>query len=454
MSTTQQEQTRAAASQEYLLEMRGITKAFAGVQALKGVDFYVRPGTVHALMGENGAGKSTLMKCLFGIYHKDEGTIKLRGQEVNFQSPHEALLNGISMVHQELEQVPERSVMENVWLGRFPKKFGLIDTAKMVKDTEAVLATLGGEVKIDPRARLSSLTVSKRQMVDIAKAVSYNCDIIALAVGKGVDPARIGEHISAAIDIVCGECEFCRIGRTNLCRSLVRIGFERDGSHEEYCVIPAKNAFTVDPTIPFEEITGIPDAVGCMYNGLKNQAKLGIGQTLLILGVGGLGMNAIQIAKLMGATVYATSRKADKLEVAKQMGADAVIDTSCEDLRTRVAELTNGRGVDVVLDNIGLEWSINEGVYMVRPGGKVLVCGYISEDFKVNYQEVMKFEKEILGMRGMTRQDMAEVVELVNQRKIVPYVYKTVPFEQINEALGLLRDGKTKGRVVLLFPED
>lgn len=110
--------------------------------------------------------------------------------------------------------------------------------------------------------------------------------------------------------------------------------------------------------------------------------------------------------------------------------------------------------MDVVLDNIGLEWSINEGVYMVRPGGKVLVCGYISEDFKVNYQEVMKFEKEILGMRGMTRQDMAEVVELVNQRKIVPYVYKTVPFEQINEALGLLRDGKTKGRVVLLFPED
>ena len=132
----------------------------------------------------------------------------------------------------------------------------------------------------------------------------------------------------------------------------------------------------------------------------------------------------------------------------------AVIDTSCEDLRTRVTELTNGRGVDVVLDNIGLEWSVNEGVYMVRPGGKVLVCGYISEDFKVNYQEVMKFEKEILGMRGMTRQDMAEVVELVNQRKIVPYVYKTVPFEQINEALGLLRDGKTKGRVVLLFPED
>ena len=294
MSTTQQEQTRAAAPQEYLLEMRGITKAFAGVQALKGVDFYVRPGTVHALMGENGAGKSTLMKCLFGIYHKDEGTIKLRGQEVNFQSPHEALLNGISMVHQELEQVPGP-----------------------------------GEVLVKVRA--SGLCVSdihiqdgKVGTVHLPYTPGHEMAGVIVAVGKGVDPARIGEHISAAIDIICGECEFCRTGRTNLCRSLVRIGFERDGSHEEYCVIPAKNAFTVAPTIPFEEITGIPDAVGCMYNGLKNQAKLGIGQTLLILGVGGLSMNAIQIAKLMGATVGQGNVAMDAARCAKRLGAENV----------------------------------------------------------------------------------------------------------------------------------
>lgn len=115
---------------EYLLEMHGIVKNFAGVQALKGVDFCVRPGTVHALMGENGAGKSTLMKCLFGIYHKDAGNIILNGKEVDFKSPHEALMNGISMVHQELEQVRDRNVMENVWLGRFPLKHGFIDEKK------------------------------------------------------------------------------------------------------------------------------------------------------------------------------------------------------------------------------------------------------------------------------------------------------------------------------------
>ena len=168
-------------NEQYLLEMHDIVKNFAGVQALKSVDFCVRPGTVHALMGENGAGKSTLMKCLFGIYHKDGGNITLKGREVDFKSPHEALLNGISMVHQELEQVRERNVMENVWLGRFPlKKSGLIDEKKMYEDTKKVLSVLGDDIKIDPKDVLSKLSVSERQMVDIAKAISYNCDIIAL----------------------------------------------------------------------------------------------------------------------------------------------------------------------------------------------------------------------------------------------------------------------------------
>lgn len=315
-----------------------------------------------------------------------------------------------------------------------------------------------GEVLVKVRA--SGLCVSDLHIQDgkiatvrLPYTPGHELAGVIAAVGAGVPPERIGQHISAAIDIICGECEFCRTGRTNLCRKLVRIGFERDGSHAEYCVIPAQNAFPVSPEIPFEQVTGIPDAVGCMYNGLKNQARLRAGQTLLILGVGGLGMNAIQLAKQMGATVLATSRRADKLETARQMGADAVIDTSQEDLRARAAALTGGRGVDVVLDNIGLEWSINEGIAMVRPGGRVLVCGYISEEFRVNYQEIMKFEKEILGIRGMTRQDMAEVIEWVNQKRIVPYVYKTVPFEQINEALDLLRSGRAKGRVVLTFPE-
>ena len=104
-----------------LLRMEGIVKEFPGVKALDGVNLTVRAGTVHALMGENGAGKSTLMKCLFGVYKKDAGKIFLNGEEVNFKNSKEALENGVAMVHQELNQALKRNVMDNMWLGRFPK---------------------------------------------------------------------------------------------------------------------------------------------------------------------------------------------------------------------------------------------------------------------------------------------------------------------------------------------
>ena len=163
--------------QPALLEMRGITKEFPGVKALDGVSLTVRPGTVHALMGENGAGKSTLMKCLFGIYAKDSGTITLEGREVNFKSSKEAMENGVAMVHQELNQALTRTVTDNLWLGRYPKVGGImVSEGIMRKRTKEIFDEL--EVHVDPRAVMSTLPVSQRQMVEIAKAVSYNAKVI------------------------------------------------------------------------------------------------------------------------------------------------------------------------------------------------------------------------------------------------------------------------------------
>ena len=160
-----------------LLEMQNITKEFPGVKALDNVSLTVRPGTVHALMGENGAGKSTLMKCLFGIYAKDSGTITLDGQEVHFKSSKEALENGVAMVHQELNQALTRSVMDNLWLGRYPKVGGLmVSESIMRKRTKEIFEEL--DVHVDPKAIMSTMPVSQRQMVEIAKAVSYNSKII------------------------------------------------------------------------------------------------------------------------------------------------------------------------------------------------------------------------------------------------------------------------------------
>ena len=164
---------------QYLLEMLDIEKQFPGVKALDHAKLQLRAGTVHALMGENGAGKSTLMKCLFGIYTMDGGTVTMEGKPVHFTSPRDALDNGVAMVHQELNQVLRRSVMENVWLGRFPtNRLGIVDSKKMYAETKAVFDRL--EIDVDPRQTIGELSVSKRQMVEIAKAVSYNARILVL----------------------------------------------------------------------------------------------------------------------------------------------------------------------------------------------------------------------------------------------------------------------------------
>ena len=163
---------------QFLLEMTAISKEFPGVKALDRVDLKVRPHSIHALMGENGAGKSTLLKCLFGIYEKDEGEIVFLGKHVHFSSSKEALDNGISMVHQELNQVLQSSVMDNMWLGRYPKKGGFVDYSKMYKDTKAIFEEL--DIDVDPKDRVAKLSVSQRQMVEIAKAFSYNARIVIM----------------------------------------------------------------------------------------------------------------------------------------------------------------------------------------------------------------------------------------------------------------------------------
>lgn len=165
---------------EYKLELKGVCKSFPGVKALDNVQLSLRPGTVHALMGENGAGKSTLMKCLFGIYKMDAGEIILDGQKIEVGNPDEAMKYGIAMVHQELQPVPARSVGENLYLGRFPvKKYGplqVIDHKTMYAETEKWLKEV--KMDFDPKALLGSLSVGQMQSVEIAKAVSQQAKVV------------------------------------------------------------------------------------------------------------------------------------------------------------------------------------------------------------------------------------------------------------------------------------
>ncbi len=161
-----------------ILEIQGLSKSFGKNHVLKNINLSVKSGSVMGLMGENGAGKSTMMKCLFGIYAKDDGAIFLDGRSVEFNDPKDALENGVAMVHQELNQCLDRTVLDNMWLGRYKTKFGLVDENYMLYETKGLFSRLG--IQVNPKQKMRTMSVSQRQMVEIAKAVSYNAKIIVL----------------------------------------------------------------------------------------------------------------------------------------------------------------------------------------------------------------------------------------------------------------------------------
>lgn len=165
--------------EDFILVMKDIIKGFPGVKALDNVQLKVKKGTVHGLMGENGAGKSTLMKCLIGLYRKDSGTIFFDGKNVNFQTVSEAINAGISMINQELCPIPERSVAENIWVGREPKKnLLMVDHKSMHELTEALLEKFN--ITISPDTLLKDLTIAQMQMIEIIRAVSYDSKIVIM----------------------------------------------------------------------------------------------------------------------------------------------------------------------------------------------------------------------------------------------------------------------------------
>ena len=162
-----------------ILSIRGLCKSFGRNRVLDHINLEVKKGSIMGLTGENGAGKSTMMKCLFGTYQKDEGTIFLEGKEVNFSGPKDALESGVAMVHQELNQCLERNVTDNLYLGRYPRtSMGVIDEKRMRNESADLFRRLN--MTVDLSVPMKTMSVSNRQMVEIAKAISYNAKLIVL----------------------------------------------------------------------------------------------------------------------------------------------------------------------------------------------------------------------------------------------------------------------------------
>jgi len=268
------------------------------------------------------------------------------------------------------------------------------------------------------------------------------------ALGEGAAGLRVGDRVTVAVDVVCGRCRHCLTGNTQRCTSLRRIGFERDGGHAEYVAVPAANAIPLPATLADEAAAILPDAVACMYHSLVCQGRVGVGQRVLILGVGGLGIHGVQIARLAGAEVLATSRRPERLRIAAQYGAIPV-NPEAQPLAGVIRDWTGGDGVDIVVDNIGTRASVREGLELLRPGGKFLVLAYLDEVFEVPAIPLFKAEREIIGCRGSSRQDLVEVVRLAGAGRLTPVIGARYPLEQIGAAAERLGGGDLAGRIVL-----
>jgi propanol-preferring alcohol dehydrogenase len=271
--------------------------------------------------------------------------------------------------------------------------------------------------------------------------------------GRDITEWRPGDRVTAAIDVTCGRCRHCLTGETQRCPEMHRIGFERDGGHADYVAVPAANIVALPDEISFEAAAILPDAVACMYHSLIHQGGVGLGQHVLILGVGGLGIHGVQIARGAGARVITTSRQADRRALAEQYGAVA-IDPTSQPLEAAVASFTHAEGVDLVADNIGTKDSVRLGLSVLRPGGKLLIVGYLDESFEVPSMRFFKTEQQIIGCRGSTKQDLIDVVRLTQTGQITPVIGARYPIEQIQPAAARLESGDLVGRIVLTRPPD
>ena len=270
-------------------------------------------------------------------------------------------------------------------------------------------------------------------------------------VGSGVEGITIGDRVTISIYVTCDRCFHCRRGEENLCLHKVRIGFERDGSHADLVSVPAQNVVHLPASVGLDEACILPDAVACMLHAVRSRGRVQAGDTVVILGgAGGLGMQGIQLVRLYGAQVVATSRRDDKLAAAADLGAIPVNPVE-HDLLGIVQDLTDGRGADVVIDNIGLPESVDCAVSLLRRGGRVVVVGYQGERLSAPFSDLVMGEKEIVGALAATKQDLRDAVTMVAEGRLRPVVAASYPLVAINEALSRLATMDVAGRIVLIL---
>ncbi len=273
--------------------------------------------------------------------------------------------------------------------------------------------------------------------------LGHECSGTVAELGEGVDNFRKGDKVLLPAVLTCGVCDFCRTGRENICEKMVMFGNHVDGAYAEYVIAPAKDVFRLPDEIPLQEGSIIADAISTPFHAVKNRGEVRPGDTVVVFGCGGIGVNVVQVAAAAGGTVIAVDISEAKLEWARKLGATHTVNPSkVEKLGKEIRKLTGG-GADVAFEAIGKPETIQSAFGTLRKGGRLVVVGYSAEDIKLSAARIMFFEMEVVGSLGCRPVDYPRLIEMarVGKIKVAELVTHKLPLSEINEALEMLRRG-------------
>ena len=269
-------------------------------------------------------------------------------------------------------------------------------------------------------------------------------------VGPEVLDFRSGDPVVVNFYVTCGRCRHCRQGRDTLCQESRQHGFNIDGGFAEYMKTRAANLCKVPDQLPLEQACTLACAVSTAYHAVTGRANIQPGTAVAIVGVGGVGLHTLQMARLAGAWTVAVDVNEERLALAKKLGADAVVIAGEPGFHEELRRLTDGEGVDVVIEFVASRETLDSSYRSLRRGGRLVLVGYDpNQPMTLWPHEAVRGELEVVGSRAASTRELAETLDLVVQGRVLPIVDQLLPLEEVERAYELLSQGKVLGRAVL-----
>ncbi len=269
--------------------------------------------------------------------------------------------------------------------------------------------------------------------------------------GAEVTNVREGQRVLIPAVLTCGHCTACRQGRENICSNMTMLGNHFDGAYAEYVAVPAKDVLDLPESLPLEESSIIADAISTPYHAVKNRARVQPGDTVVIFGCGGVGINAVQLASAAGGYVIAVDINDRKLKWATEFGAAKTINaTKCDRVSKEIKKMTGG-GADIAIEVIGNPRTIEEAFDCVRVGGRLCVVGYTHEKISIVAGKIMFKEIEVVGSLGCRPVDYIPLIRMAEQGKIDVKKQVTHRFslDELDKAFDAMKEGVSLRSIVV-----